>query len=99
MKHSRITIQNDNGQFASSLNKANRSLSNRIKKLKKEGYEISHSMMCNRIRLALIDAHFADDLQEIEIGVYGAPFNGIANYVARCNEYPVVFKISIDTEK
>ena len=94
MKHSRITIQNDHGQFATALNKADRHLRENIKKLKKEG-EISFTMMAVRIKLAMIAGGFAMELNEINIESNGG-FNGIAMFMVHCKGFPAELYVSID---
>lgn len=98
MKHSRIKIRDDKGQFVSALDKANRSLRKRIKDLKKEGQEISHSMIYTQAKMALLDAGFASDLSDVSVGNHIDEFNGIVNFMAWCREYPVIFMISVDKE-
>lgn len=94
MKHSRITIKNNNGQFAAALNKADRHLRENIKKLKKEG-EISFTMMCVRIKLAMIAGGFAMETGEVNIESNGG-FNGIAMFTVHCEEFPTELYVSID---
>lgn len=98
MKHARIKIRDDKGQYAAALKRANRSLCNRIKELKKEGREISHTMLYVRTKLALLDGWFGMDTSDIIIDNHVTEFNGIVNFMAYCKEYPEVFMISIDKE-
>lgn len=95
MKHSRISIKNDNGQFASALNKADRHLRENIKKLKKEGRQISTTMMIVRIKLAMIAGGFAMESNEVDV-TSAIGFNGIAMFTVYCKEFPVTFCVSID---
>lgn len=95
MKHSRITIIDDNKRFAAALNKADNYLRKRIKKLKEEG-RISETMMITSIKLALLNAGFLTDTRNLRIGS-GREFCNLHLFTARCPEFPVIFEISIDT--
>lgn len=99
MKHSRITIRQDNGHSTSviltALKRANDSLNKRIKQLKIEGQPISESVACGRIKLAMIDAGFISNSMDLEIGIVNI-FNGFANFIVYCDEFDIEFNVTID---
>lgn len=101
MKHSRITIHQNNGHdeviIAKAIKAATKSLDKRIGNLKKEHRQISESMMCVRIKLTMVEIGFAIDLSEVEIEFVGV-FNGFANFIVTCEDFDIEFKVTIDME-